>query len=195
MKNTNGKLLQKNSLSLYHSINLSAIIEVLLLMGLGMLAIVIHARLRTPISIPGHQGLIFMAFLLAGRSLSKLPFASVLASIGAGLILLFPVLGFRDPFMGFSFLLPGLFLDIFYNIFPKQQKKLIFLTIIAGLAYMTVPVSRAIIHLFTGYPYGAFIKLGIPATIALWAAFGFCGGAAGSGISTIIKKFLAKKIK
>ena len=58
MKNTSGK--QSPSISLNQSRSLPVLLEILMLLGLGG-AIVLHARLRLGLGLPGHPGFIFMA--------------------------------------------------------------------------------------------------------------------------------------
>lgn len=120
--------------------------EYIILFGLGILAILLHARLRTPLNIPGHHGLEFMAILMAGRVASKIKWASSISSLGIGFVLLFPVFGFKDPFMGFNYMLPGLFIDVFYNLTRNLKWQILILSLVAGLAYFTIPLSRLFIH-------------------------------------------------
>ncbi|MFC2111088.1 hypothetical protein ACFLQ5_01410, partial [Bacteroidota bacterium] len=149
---------QIKSLSRKYLTNLSiaSILEIILLLGAGVLAIVLHARLRTPINIPGHHGIEFMAIILAARLSSKIKWASSISALGIGIFLLFPVLGFKDPMMGFNYMLPCFFIDFAYNFIHNNKYRNLFLSIAAGIGYLLIPLSRLITTLSTGFPYGSF---------------------------------------
>jgi len=195
MEKLSGKLQIRTISGLTHSRSLGVLLEVLFLAGIGVVAILLHARFRSPINIPGHHGLEFMALMIMGRLSSKMKFASTISSLSIGLLLLFPVFGFKDPMMGFNFMLPGILLDVYYQLGGKLKSKALFLVLIAGLAYTTVPLSRLIITLTTGYPYGAFLKHGYIVPFLSWFIFGLSGGLMGTGITNIFTKFLSKLSK
>jgi len=186
MENQTGKWHPKNTSSL--SLNVALALEILFLAMLGMLAIVLHARLRIPLGIPGKHGLEFMAILISGRMLSRHTVATSYSSLGIGLLLLFPVFGFFDPMMGFHYMIPGILLDIFYGIYTSLQKKVWFIALISGIAYMSIPLSRLIINLVVGIPYSSFMKHGVPATTASFFLFGLLGGLIGAGIIFSVNK-------
>ena len=188
-----GKQLQKNISVQSLSGSVPLAIEYLILFGLGIIAMILHARLRTPLNIPGHHGLEFMAVLMAGRVSSNIKWASSISSLGIGFILLFPVFGFNDPFMGITYMIPGLAIDFFYHFVKDNRYQLLILALISGLAYFTIPLSRLIITVFTGYPYPSFVKHGLFAPLAGYFVFGLAGGFAGAGITKgILKKIIRK---
>lgn len=189
----NGKQLQKNISAKSLSGSVPLVIEYLILFGLGIIAILLHARLRTPINIPGHHGIEFMALLVAGRVASNIKWASSISSLGIGFILLFPVFGFNDPFMGINYMFPGLALDFFYRLTKDFKHQLFILAIISGLAYFTIPLSRLFVTAFTGFPYSSFIKHGLFTPLASYFVFGLTGGLAGAGITKGILKKLTRK--
>ncbi|MCF8369150.1 MAG: hypothetical protein K9G76_08920 [Bacteroidales bacterium] len=187
-----GKQLQKSISAKSHSGVLGLAAEYLLLFGIGIIAILLHARLRTPLNIPGHHGLEFMALLMAGRSVSKIKWASSVSSLGIGFILLFPVFGFNDPFMGINYMFPGFLIDILYQLTRNYKRKLLILALISGFAYLSIPLSRLLIHLSTGYPYSSFLKHGYIAPILGFFVFGLAGGFVGTGVCLSIKKRLSR---
>ena len=192
MANMIGKQQQKSISALSHNSVFVNIAEYAVLFGIGILAILLHARLRTPLNIPGHHGLEFMAILMAGRVVSKIKWASSISSLGIGFILLFPVFGFKDPFMGFNYMLPGLLIDIFYNLTRQLKGQMLILSLIAGFAYFTIPLSRLFIHALTGYPYSSFLKFGYFIPVVNYFFFGLAGGIFGAGISLAIKSKIRK---
>jgi hypothetical protein len=185
-----GKLHQKSTYGLSRKLILSYILEALLLTGLGMLAITLHARWRYPLNIPGHHGLEFMALLMLGRSLSRFQFAAGFSSLGIGILLLFPIFGFNDPLMGFYYTLPGFVLDLLYTGNRNMIRKWFVILLISGIAYFMIPISRLIVMLLTGYPYASFLKHGYAVPLISFFLFGTVGGAIGAGTSSIIKKIL-----
>lgn len=187
-----GKQQPKSISALSHNSVVLSLAGYVVLFGIGILAILLHARLRTPLNIPGHHGLEFMAILIAGRVASNIKWASSISSLGIGFILLFPVFGFKDPFMGFNYMLPGLFIDIFYNLTRQMKGQLLILSLIAGVAYFTIPLSRLFIHAITGYPYGSFVKFGYFIPFVNYFFFGLAGGFFGSGITLAVKSKIKK---
>lgn len=170
-----------------------SIAEYLVLFGVGIVAILLHSRFKSPLSIPGHHGLEFMALLMAGRTASKVPWASSISSLGIGFILLFPVFGFKDPLMGMSYMIPGFIIDIFFNLSKNCKWQILMLAIASGLAYFTIPLSRILIHVFSGFPYSSFIKYGYVLPLISFFIFGLAGGFVGSGITQSVIKYFNKK--
>ena len=188
-----GKQLQRNISvpSLSGSIPLA--LEYLLLFGIGAIAILLHARLRTPLNMPGHHGLEFMALMMAGRVASRIPWASTVSSLGIGFVLLFPVFGFKDPFMSINYMFPGILVDVIYSFTQDLRRQMLILALVSGLAYMMIPLSRLFIQLASGYPYASFAKHGYFIPLAGFFVFGMAGGFAGSGITRSLLKRIDKK--
>ena len=191
---SNGKPYQRSIFVASHNPVLARILEIILLMGAGMIAMMLHVRFRIPFNLPGHHGIEFMAILLFARLRSNMRFATSLSSLGIGLLLLFPVFGFKDPMAGFNYMLPGIILDVLYTSFPGERKHFIFIGIIAGLSYITIPFSRLLIHLSTGYPYGTFIKFGIWGPLLSFFSFGMIGGLMGFGIEKGLRLLNFKRL-
>jgi hypothetical protein len=160
--------------------------EVILLMGIGAIGVLIHAKFRMPLGIPGRYGLIYMAILISGKLVSKKSYAASLSSMGAVLMLLAP-LGFNDPFMPLYYALPGFITDECFRISESWRNKLLLLGLIGGLAYMTLPLSRIIIYLISGFPFGAFTKWGFLGVTAMHFLFGFAGGLAGTSLVRVFR--------
>lgn len=190
----NGNVQQKSLLRASQTnLTITRVLEIILLFLAGVLAIVLHERLRNPISIPGHHGIEFMAIILAVRLSSKIKWASGISALGIGIFILFPVLGFKDPMVGFNYMLPCLFIDIVYNFMPAKKYRNIMLIVAAGLGYMLIPVSRLIVTVSTGYPYSSFLKYGFVKPMITFMLFGILGGLLGIGIFNIGKKLFSKK--
>ncbi|MCB2221823.1 MAG: hypothetical protein KQI35_15645 [Bacteroidetes bacterium] len=189
----NGKQSEKSISAPSLSGSVPVALEYIILFGIGIIAMVLHARLRTPLNIPGHHGLEFMALLMAGRTASNIRWASTISSLGIGFILLFPVFGFNDPFMGINYMFPGFIIDILFGSSWRSRYHLLFSAIIAGTAYAAIPLSRLLIHFLTGFPYGSFAKHGYLIPMVGFFVFGMTGGYLGSGFThSIIKKINRK---
>ena len=171
---------------------LANVLEVILLILAGVMAIVLHARLRTPINIPGHHGIEFMAIIIAARLSSKMKWASSISALGIGVFILFPVLGFKDPMMGFNYMLPLFLVDIAYNFIKSDKHKNLVIALAAGFGYMLIPLSRIILTLTTGFPYSTFLKHGFITPVFTFFLFGLLGGLLGTGIYLGGKKLLSK---
>ncbi len=162
------------------------IAEILLLLGIGMLGVLLHAKFRVPLKLPGHHGLVYMALLISGRLLSKKPYASSLSSVGAAVMLMFP-LGFKDPLMPLYYLLPGLIADLGTGFGRRNSMNLLLLALVCGLSYMTIPLSRMIITTVTGFPYGSFVGGFLWPTFTHFV-FGAAGGLAGASLVRAFRK-------
>ncbi len=188
-----GKPLQKSISAQSLSGTVPLLMEYLILFGLGIIAILLHLRLKTPLGLPGHHGLEFMAVLMAGRVASQIKYASSVSSLGIGFLLLFPLFGNNDPFMIFNYMLPGIIVDILYNVSYRLKWHWFVIAIISGLAYFMIPFSRLLIHILTGFPYSSFAKNGYIIPLIGFFAFGMAGGFTGAGITSSILNKIIKK--
>ena len=189
----NGNVQQKSLLREYlTNSTLAGLLEIILLMLAGVMAIVLHARLRTPINIPGHHGIEFMAIIIATRLSSKMRWASSISALGIGIFILFPVLGFKDPMMGFNYMLPLFLVDVAYNYVKSDKHRKLIIALSAGFGYMLIPLSRIILSITTGYPYSTFLKHGFVTPVFTFLFFGLLGGLLGTGIYLGGKKLLNK---
>lgn len=190
----NGKQLTKTLSGLSIKSRWISIAEYVVLFGVGIIAILLHSRFKSPLSLPGHHGLEFMALLMAGRTASKIPWASSISSLGIGFILLFPVFGFKDPFMGINYMFPGFVIDVFFNLSRQFKWQMLIMAFVAGFAYFTIPLSRIFINTFSGYPYSSFIKFGYVVPLISFFTFGMLGSFVGTGLTQSITKFFRKKL-
>ena len=189
----NGNVQQKSWLKGFLTDSrVETVLEAILLFLAGVLAITLHARLRIPMNIPGHHGVEFMAIILAARLASKMKWASSISAMGIGIFILFPVLGFNDPMMGFNYMLPCFFMDFAWQNTRNKKYANLMLALAAGFAYMLIPISRLVTTFTTGFPYSSFIKHGYVTPVVTFLIFGFLGGLLGSGIYKLVKRLLHK---
>jgi hypothetical protein len=166
------------------------VLEFFLLMLAGAFAAFLHYKLRIPLNIPGHHGLEFMAIFVVLRMGSNFKYAATIATLGTGIMLFLPGMGAVNPMTSLGYLLPGIMLDLFY-IFNKADRKqsFFFIALIAGISYMSIPLSRFIVYFFADYPYMAFIKFGVTYTILSFFFFGLLGGILGFGLNSVKPSF------
>ncbi len=182
----NTELSQKSLSRTYPTKLTLSILEIIALMSIGAVGVLLHAKFRVPLHLPGHWGVVFMAMLFSGRLFSQRKYAASLSSIGAAFMLVMP-LGFKDPFMPVMYMLPGLLLDVFYSLFRSKNHNIIFVALLSGVAYFTIPLIRMIITLATGFFYGSFIG-GFVYPIIMHFVFGAIGGMIALGAFSLIKK-------
>jgi hypothetical protein len=160
--------------------------EVLFLLLLGMIAIALHSKLRMPMHLPGKQGVLFVALVVAGRGLSRLPFAASITCTGSALLLLTSWLGFHDPFISVTYILLGGVMDLIYGISSKYSERPWVLAIASGVAWMFIPLFRLFLSIFVAIPMNSFSS-GIAYPLLTHLLFGFTGGLVGAGLLSLIK--------
>ncbi len=185
----NGKLQVKTISKVSVSKELfTTIAEVFLLLGLGVLAITLHAYLRYPLNLPGHHGIEFMALLIFGSKISRLKASTSVFSLGVGIFLMFPLIGIKDPFAPLVYMMPG-FLFYFSTLaFKNLKNKFWFIALIGGIAYTAIPLTRFIIMIVINYPYKSLITHGALYVIACFFAFGLVGTLFTTGIFKTFNK-------
>jgi hypothetical protein len=181
-----GKSPQK-TISKAYPINKVAL-EIFLLSLLGAFAIILRAKLRIPLNMPGHHGLEVMAILLIGRSVSKMSIASSISSMAAAMFIIFPFMGFKDPFLPVIYILMGISIDLMFRFIYNEKYKAITLALIGGIAYMLIPLSRILIHITTAYPYQSLIKGGYVFPVFSHFLFGVLGALLASALIHTTKK-------
>jgi hypothetical protein len=180
-------LLQRTISKVFPNSAVAAAVEIIFLLGLGMLAIVLHAKLRIPMHLPGKQGLLFVALIVTGKGLSRFPFAATLSGIGAATLLLMPGLGFHDPFMAIMYLFLGLIMDLSTEIASKFTSRTWILAMVCGACWIFIPLFRLTMSIFVDMPLGAF-RSGYLYPFATHLVFGVAGGLAAAGLLKLADK-------
>jgi hypothetical protein len=180
--------LQKSISKVFPNDAAAAAAEIILLLGVGMIAILLHAKLRIPMHLPGKQGVLFMALILTGKGLSRFPYAASLSGIGAASLLLIPGLGFHDPFMALNYLFLGCIIDLAAGFTSKFKSSTWIVAIACGACWIFIPLFRLAMSLIVAMPQGAF-RSGILYPLFTHLVFGIAGGLVAAGIlSLTIKK-------
>jgi len=155
--------------------------EALPLVGLGAAIVVVTSVFDGSFKLPGHTGLAWLALLMIGRTTSRYRWAAGVSSIGAAVVSTLPFWGFGDPLKWLIYLLVGLALDVMFNLAPRWQYNVLFLTVIAGLAHAIKPLMRVGISAATGMQYSSLLS-GVLYPLAMHVFFGLLGGLLGAGM-------------
>ena len=165
-------------------------LEIVMLALLGAIAVVIRAKLRVPLQIPGHHGLEVMAILLIGRKISGLPVATTISAVVAAVLIWMPFLGMRDPFLPVVYILMGITVDLLFNSFKKLSANFFFFSLLGGIAYMMIPLSRILLQITGLYSYPSLMRGGFIYPVMSHFLFGAAGALLAASIV-----YAAKRIK
>ena len=179
--------LQKTISKLFPNSTVASAAEIIFLLGLGMIAVILHAKLRMPMHLPGKQGLLFVALIVTGKGLSKFPFAASLSGIGAATLLLMPGLEFHDPFMALNYLFLGCLMDIVPGFFSRFTSHEWILAIVTGACWIFIPFFRLTMSFVVEMPMGAF-RSGYIYPFVTHLVFGVAGGLIAAGLLTLTLK-------
>ncbi len=161
--------------------------EFIFLLSVGMVAVILHSKLRMPMHLPGKQGVLFMMLVVSARGMSRWPFGASISCAGAAMLLLMPGPGFHDPFMAVNYILAGCMMDTVFTFMTKQTSKTWLIAGVTGLCWVLVPLIRLTISCFFTMPMGAFSN-GWVYPVITHLAFGLAGGLAAAGILTLAQK-------
>ena len=179
--------LQKTISRAFPNSTVAATVEIIFLLGIGMIAVALHAKLRVPMQLPGKQGLLFMALILSAKGLSRFPFAASLSGIGAAAILLIPGLGFHDPLIALNYLFLGCLIDLVAGFTSRFTTNTWLLEIFCGACWIFIPFFRLLMSLLIDMPLGAF-RNGIFYPFATHLVFGIAGSIIAAGLVTLANK-------
>jgi hypothetical protein len=154
----------------------------LVLLGVG--AVALPTMLRLPLKLPGHQGLVWMALLMSGRTVSRYRWAASISGVGAGLTALLPLWGSDDPIFWLTYLVPSLVIDAGLPLAQRWRMQPWSLAVLAGLAHGTKPLLRLVFGALAGWPYGSLLG-GVLYPLTLHILFGAIGGLIGIGAGVL----------
>jgi len=151
------------------------VFEVLFLALLGALAVLVRAKLRVPLQLPGHHGLEVMAILLIGRKVSNIPVATSISTLVASILIFFPFTGFNDPFLPLVYFLMGATIDLMYKLIRPFRENILLFALLGGIAYMIIPLSRILIHFSHLHYYQSIARGGYLYPVLTHFLFGTAG--------------------
>ncbi|MBI5541950.1 MAG: hypothetical protein HY951_17980 [Bacteroidia bacterium] len=177
----NGNVLQRNISKVFPNKIAATSVEILFLFLMGVLAMLIHAKLRIPMHLPGKNGLLFMMIVVSSCAASRFSFGASLTCFGSASLLMFANLGFDDPFMPIVYILLGVFMDLIFGISKLFKSNVFIVAIASGFCWMLIPLIRSGISLITGFPYQSLLG-GVAYPLFTHFIFGLLGGLIGAGL-------------
>ncbi|MFC2115387.1 hypothetical protein ACFLTU_02875 [Bacteroidota bacterium] len=188
-----GRWQQRTSLKVSQTELTRYVSMALLLFAMGATAVILRTWLRIPLNIPGRQGILVMMFFMTGRALSPYPAGGIYTAAGASLMLLFPGIGPKDPWIPLIYMGMGIMTDILIT--RGNQRKInryLLFSLTGGIVYMMIPLSRICISMLTEFHYSEFTKHGFLLPIISHFIFGMIGSMLGSGPVIAYRKKLNK---
>jgi len=153
----------------------------------GIIATVLHARLKVPMHLPGKQGLLYMFIIMSAVLMSGMRFSALIASSGTALLLLTGFGSFGDIFMPVNYLVVGLITDLLLQASPNRNNALL-TGLAGGIAFSAIPLMRAAFSLISGAIFPSLFN-GLLFPFATHLLFGFAGSfLAAVAIATIDNK-------
>jgi hypothetical protein len=147
------------------------------LVSLGVAIVLLEQAFRWPLQLPGHHGLEAMALLVFGRLSCTNPWSATL--VGASAAVAAPFAGAdHGVLMPLFYVLPGIVLDAGYRLWPRLvSQALLFLPLVAAVAFASKPVVRVVANQLFGMPFGS-LRAGPVYPILTHLMFGFLGALA-----------------
>jgi len=148
----------------------------LFLASLGVTIVALERGFNWSLQLPGHHGLEAMALLVLARLTCTNPWSATL--VGASAAVAAPLLGAaHGVLMPLFYVLPGLVLDLGYRLSPRFGRSLLFLPLLAALAYAAKPALRVLANQAFGMQFGS-LRAGPVYPVITHLLFGFLGALA-----------------
>jgi hypothetical protein len=149
----------------------------LVLASLGVAIVLLEQAFRWPLHLPGHHGLEAMALLVLGRLACTSRWSATL--VGASAAVAAPFVGADHGVMTpLFYVLPAVVLDAGYRLWPRHASRfLLFLPLLAALAFTAKPVVRVLANQLFGMQFGS-LRAGPVYPILTHLMFGFLGALA-----------------
>ena len=100
----------------------------------------------------------------------------------------FPFLGFNDPFLPVVYLLMGVVIDLLYRLPRIFRENFLLFTLLGGIAYMIIPLSRIVIHFSGLHYYGSIARGGYLYPVLTHFLFGAAGAMLGAAVLMAVKQ-------
>jgi hypothetical protein len=155
--------------------------EIVLIALVSALIIASRALLRLPLHIPGHSGVLWMAFLIVGRGLVRRPTAGTLIGLVTGVVAVALVPGKEGVLTAVKYIVPGITVDLITPMFGGRLDRPIPAALVAATAHVAKLMSALIMGVALGIPSG-FLALGLGFAAATHLGFGVIGGLLGAFI-------------
>lgn len=150
--------------------------QLILLSLMAALIVVAKIALRTPIQLPGHSGLFWMAIIIVAARIVPKPGAASLVGLTSGLLAAFLGMGdfgALDTFL--SYLMVGVFTDLALILLLGRVDNLAVAVLTGILGHLGKFLVKWVFGMLTGVPLG-FIALGLLRSVVSYIVFGALGG-------------------
>ena len=154
--------------------------SILLLLGLGAAAALLHETFHWPLHLPGHHGIEWMALLVFARCTSRHPWAASIASLGAATVAVVPIWGpGADLLQPLVYFVPGLLMDGMWRLGGPLRDSVGYLACAAAIAHVSRPLLQLGALQVAGIPHHSLAH-GLAWPVVLHLGFGFAGGLVGA---------------
>jgi ABC-type thiamin/hydroxymethylpyrimidine transport system permease subunit len=153
--------------------------QLILLALFSALVIVAKIALRTPLQLPGHSGIFWMAIIVIGSKVVPKRGAASIIGITSGLLASFLGLGDFGALNTFlSYAMVGIGADLIFLLLGGDSENLI-VAVIAGIfGHLGKFLTKWLFGIITGAPIG-FVALGLLRAVIGYIVFGALGGVLG----------------
>jgi ABC-type thiamin/hydroxymethylpyrimidine transport system permease subunit len=153
--------------------------QLILLALFSALVIVAKIALRTPLQLPGHSGIFWMAIIIVGARVVPKPGAASLIGVTSGLMAGFLGMGDFGALNTFlSYSMVGVVSDIILWLLGGNPENLVVALLVGSLGHLGKFLVKWMIGILTGAPLG-FVALGLLRSIVGYTVFGAIGGVLG----------------
>ncbi len=153
--------------------------HLILLALFSALVIVAKIALRTPLQLPGHSGIFWMAIIVIGAKVVHKPGAASIIGITSGLLAGFLGLGDFGALNTFlSYAMVGVASDLLLWLLGGDTEILIVAILVGIFGHMGKFLTKWVFGVITGAPLG-FVALGLLRSIIGYIVFGAVGGLLG----------------
>jgi ABC-type thiamin/hydroxymethylpyrimidine transport system permease subunit len=150
--------------------------QLILLALFSGLVVVAKIALRTPLQLPGHSGVFWMAIIIVGARVVPKPGAASLIGITSGLLAGFLGMGDFGALNTFlSYTMVGVGADIILWLLGGNPENLAVAVLVGMLGHMGKFLVKWIFGILSGAPIG-FVALGLVRAIVGYIIFGAIGG-------------------
>ena len=153
--------------------------QLILLALFAGLIVVAKIALKTPVQLPGHSGLFWMALLVVAAGVVPKRGAASLTGLTSGILASFLGLGdFGALDTLLSYLMAGVGVDLGLMIMQASPENLLVATLAGVLGHLSKYLVKWFFGLISGAPLG-FVALGLIWSLVSYIVFGALGGLLG----------------
>ncbi len=150
--------------------------QLILLTLFSALVVIAKIALRTPLQLPGHSGIFWMAIIIVGAKVVPKPGAASIIGITSGLMAGFLGMGDFGALNTFlSYTMVGVASDLILWLLGGDPENLVVAVLVGVLGHLGKFLVKWLFGILSGAPVG-FIALGLIRSIIGYIVFGAIGG-------------------